>query len=143
MNVGGFFMGKAKVNVNGRKSENAVINTFLKIEIIGAVIYFIMFIMSAFIAMSADFKSGSDMIVSLAVFSLCSFLTALIAGVKIRERGLLVGLIYTLPLNTLVLLLSLLFADFSVDYHFVVSAISLLFSGSIGGIVGVNLRFRR
>ena len=136
-------MGKAKVNVNGRKSENAVINTFLKIEIIGAVIYFIMFIMSAFIAMSADFKSGSDMIVSLAVFSLCSFLTALIAGVKIRERGLLVGLIYTLPLNTLVLLLSLLFADFSVDYHFVVSAISLLFSGSIGGIVGVNLRFRR
>lgn len=136
-------MGKTKVNVNGRKSENAVINTFLKIEIIGAFIYFIMFIMSAFIEMSADFKSGSDMIVSLAVFSLCSFLTALIAGVKIRERGLLVGLIYTLPLNTLVLLLSLLFADFSVDFHFLISVAFLLLSGAVGGIVGVNLRLRR
>ena len=136
-------MGKTKAKANSRKAENAAINTFVKIEIFGAVIYLLMFTMSAFIAMSADLKTGSDMLVSLAVFSLCSFITALIAGVKIRERGLLVGLIYTLPLNTLVLLLSLFFADFSVDISFLISAVFLLLSGAAGGIVGVNLRLRR
>lgn len=136
-------MGKTKAKANSRKAENAAINTFVKIEIFGAVIYLLMFTMSAFIAMSADLKTGSDMLVSLAVFSLCSFITALIAGVKIRERGLLVGLIYTLPLNTLVLLLSLFFADFSVDIRFLISAAFLLLSGAAGGIVGVNLRLRR
>ena len=136
-------MGKTKAKANSRKAENAAINTFVKIEIFGAVIYLLMFTMSAFIAMSVDLKRGSDMLVSLAVFSLCSFITALIAGVKIRERGLLVGLIYTLPLNTLVLLLSLFFADFSVDISFLISAVFLLLSGAAGGIVGVNLRLRR
>ena len=136
-------MGKTKAKANSRKAENAAINTFVKIEIFGAVIYLLMFTMSAFIAMSADLKTGSDMLVSLAVFSLCSFITALIAGVKIRERGLLVGLIYTLPLNTLVLLLSLFFADFSFDICFLISAAFLLLSGAAGGIVGVNLRLRR
>ena len=136
-------MGKTKINMKNKRTENAVINTFIRIEIIGLFIYLVVFLLSSLIAMSTGLKSNYDMIISLLLFSVCSFATALTAGFKIRERGLLVGVIYTLPLNTLVLLLSLFFADFSVDYHFVVSAISLLFSGASGGIVGVNLRFRR
>jgi putative membrane protein (TIGR04086 family) len=138
-----FFMGKTKINIKNKKAENAVINTFIRIEIIGLLIYVVVFLLSALIAMSVGLKSNYYMIISLLMFSVCSFVTALTAGRKIRERGLLVGVIYTLPLNTLVLLLSLFYADFSVDYHFVVSAISLLLSGAVGGVVGVNLRFRR
>ena len=136
-------MGKTKTNIKNKKAENAVINTFIRIEIIGLLIYVVVFLLSALIAMSVGLKSNYYMIISLLMFSVCSFVTALTAGTKIRERGLLVGVIYTLPLNTLVLLLSLFFADFSLDYHFVVSAISLLLSGAVGGVVGVNLRFRR
>ena len=126
-----------------RKSENAVIHTFIKVQIFGLTIYLLLFLLSGFIVMSADLKHSYDLLFSLATFAVCSFITAFYAGTKIRERGIIVGLIYTLPLNTLVMLVSLIFADFKADYIVLISVVILLLSGVIGGITGVNLRLRR
>lgn len=136
-------MSKSKPGNRNRKSENAVINTFIKVQIFGLIIYTLLFLLSGFISMSADLKQSYDTIVSLGTFSLCSFFTALFAGLKIREKGLLVGVIYTLPLNTLTMLISLIFTDFKVDYKLLLTAVFLVLSAALGGITAVNLRLRR
>ena len=99
-------MGK-RGSLKTRKTENDVINTFIRIQLTGLSAYVLIFTLFCIIGLSADIKRSYDMILSLAAFSLGSFLTALTAGLKIREKGLLVGVIYTLPLNTLVILTSL------------------------------------
>ncbi len=136
-------MSKSGPNLKSRKSENLIINTFVKIQLMGIIIYAVIFLLSSMIAMSADLKQSYDIIISLTTFSMCSFITALFAGLKIRERGLLVGLIYTLPLNSLILLISLCFADFEIDFRIFLTGLMLLIFGAIGGVAGVNLRLRR
>lgn len=146
MNVGGFFfmissIGKPKVSK--RKSENTVINLFIKIQLLGILIYTVLFLLSSFGAMSADLGAKYDMIISLCTFSLSSFLTALFSGIKIREHGLPVGILYTLPLNTLVVSVSMFLSEFKADYRIILTAVLLILSAGIGGITGVNIRFRR
>ena len=135
-------MGK-RGNLKTRKTENDVINTFIRIQLTGLSAYVLIFTLFCIIGLSADIKRSYDMILSLAAFSLGSFLTALTAGLKIREKGLLVGAIYTLPLNTLVILISLFFCNFAVDFRLLITVLILILSGAIGGVTGVNFRFRR
>lgn len=136
-------MGDNKPKISKRKTENTVINLFLKIQMIGAAIYILMFLLSCFTAVSLDFGQNYDMIFSLGTFAICSFLTALYAGLKIREHGLPVGIVYTLPLNTLIVLLSLFFTDFKADFRILLTSVVLLLFAGVGGITGVNIRLRR
>ncbi len=135
-------MGK-RGNFKTRKTENDVINTFIRIQLIGSTVYTVIFILFCIIGLSADIKRSYDLILALIAFSLGSFLTALTAGLKIRENGLLVGLVYTLPLNTFVILISLFLSNFDIDFRVLITTLILLLSGAIGGVTGVNFRFRR
>lgn len=134
---------KPKTKKGRIESNNTVISTFINIQIFSLISYLIVFLIFSFAALMADLPQKYDFYFSLIIFLICSFVTGFYAGIKIRQNGLLVGVIYSLPMNALVLIISLIFADFKVDFTLFITAAVLLLSSAAGGIVAVNKRHRR
>lgn len=124
------------------KRNNSYLNTFIRVQIFSVIIYVTVFLIGAFIALSADLSTKFDYLFSLVLFLISSLLTGFFAGFKLRENGLVVGILYSLPMNAVVVLLSLIFCDFAVGINFVITVVSLLIAGGIGGILAVNKRLR-
>lgn len=136
-------MQKIKPKSNKTRSENDTLIIFLKIQLIGALIYVSVFLLSSVLSLVTDVSQKYDTIITLIAFALSSFISGFYAGKKKRQNGLLAGVIYTLPLNALVLIISAIISDFKVDYLIAVSAVVLVLSAGLGGILSVNMRHRR
>ena len=124
-------------------SDNATIDIFIKTQIFAMIIYFVSFLLFSVIGLMADLSVKYDLLYSLLSFGLASFAVGFFIGRKLRQNGMLAGVIYSLPLNTLVVLLSLIFSDFTVDLNIAITAIVLLVTAGVGGIVAVNSRLKR
>ena len=107
------------------------------------IIYFASFLLFSVIGLMADLSVKYDLLCSLLSFGLASFAVGFFIGRKLRQNGLLAGIIYSLPLNTLIVLLSLIFSDFTVDLNIAITATVLLVTAGAGGIVAVNSRLKR
>ena len=136
-------MQKIKPKSNKTRSENDILIIFLKIQLIDALIYISVFLLSSVLSLVTDVSQKYDTIITLIAFALSSFISGFYAGKKKRQNGLLAGVIYTLPLNALVLIISAIISDFKVDYLIAVSAVVLVLSAGLGGILSVNMRHRR
>ena len=136
-------MQKIKPKSNKTRSENDSLNIFLKIQLIGAIIYISVFILTSVLSLVTDVSQNYDTIITLIAFAFSSFISGFYAGRKKRQNGLLTGVIYTLPLNAIVLIISAIISDFKVDYLIAVSAVTLVLSAGLGGILSVNMRHRR
>ena len=137
-------MEKTKPNRTKRiKSDSKQLNIFFQLQLFSVAIYLSLFIISSIIALKADLPRKYDFLISLIIFAIASFGTGFFAGLKLRQNGLLVGIIYSLPMNFTVLLISLIINKFSFDLNLAISAIILILSAAIGGILAVNKRLRR
>ena len=124
-------------------SDNTTIDIFVKTQIFAVLIYVIIFIIISSVALVADLPAKYDFLCSLLGFTISSFAVGFYVGQKLRQKGLLAGIIYSLPANTLVVLISLIFSDFSFGINIVITAIALLVTAGVGGIVAVNNRLKR
>ena len=124
-------------------SDNTTVNIFIKTQILAVIIYLISFLIFSLIALLADLSMKFDFICALLCFALSSFIVGFYIGRKLRQKGLLAGIIYSLPINTSVILISLIFSNFTFDLNIVITAIILLVSAGVGGIVSVNSRLKR
>ena len=136
-------MQKLKPKANRKRTENTATSSFISIQIFGVVCYITVFTIFSLIALLADLPRQYDYYYTLAVFLLGSFLLGGYAGIKLRENGLLNGVIYALPMNVLTVLISLIFADFKADFHTIITVILLILSSAFGGVIAVNKRRRR
>ena len=136
-------MAKTKPKTKKTRVENSAINTFINVQIIAVILYIIIFITTSAVGLVADLSNNFDFIFTLISFAFCSFTTGFYAGLKIRQNGIASGIIYALPMNVIVILISLVFADFEVDYILAVTVAILLISSAVGGILAVNKRRRR
>lgn len=125
------------------KRENNTWNIFLSVQIFAVIIYLIVFFIGAFAAMVIDLSSKNDYIFSLLLFAVCSLATGFFAGIKRRENGLIIGGLSALPLNSAVVILSLIFNSFSVDSNIIITVLVLIAASGAGGILAVNKRIRR
>jgi putative membrane protein (TIGR04086 family) len=123
--------------------NNTMLNLFINVQIFAVICYVGIFLIGSLIALLIDLPSDSDYLFSIVLFSVCSMLTGFYAGIKKRENGLLVGIIYTLPLNAIVVLISLFYNSFAIGVNLAVTIVVLMISGAIGGILAVNKRLRR
>jgi putative membrane protein (TIGR04086 family) len=123
--------------------NNTKLNLFINVQIFAVICYVGIFLIGSLIALLIDLPSDSDYLFSIVLFSVCSMLTGFYAGIKKRENGLLVGIIYTLPLNAIVVLISLFYNSFAIGVNLAVTIVVLMISGAIGGILAVNKRLRR
>ena len=125
------------------KSENTQLSIFLKTQIFSVVAYIIIFFTGSLIGLSADLPGKYDFIFSLAIFFVGSLSTGFFAGLKLRHNGLLTGILFSLPMNIITMLISFISSDFSFGYNMALTAVVLLVSAGIGGILAVNKRVRR
>ena len=143
--MGGFlFMQKSKPNRNIRsKTDNRQTRTFLQVQLFSATVYISLFLIGSVVALNADLPKKYDYIISIIIFAVASFLTGFFSGIKLRQNGLLSGIIYSLPMNFAVILTSLIMSKFSVGINIAITAVVLIISAGIGGILAVNKRLRR
>ena len=143
--MGGFlFMEKSKPNRNIRsKTDNRQAKIFLQVQLFSALVYLTLFLIGSVIALNTDLPKKYDYIVSIIIFAIASFLTGFFSGIKLRQNGLLSGIIYSLPMNFAVILISLIMSKFSVGINIAITAAVLIITAGIGGILAVNKRLRR
>ena len=131
--------GKKKISF----SDNMIIDVFIKTQIFGVLIYITNFITFSLLALAFDMPSKFDFICTIICFVLSSLIAGFFVGYKLKQNGLLSGIIFTLPINTLSIIVSLIFSDFSADLNLLITAIVLLISAGAGGIIAVNSRLKR
>ena len=128
---------------NNTISDNETIDTFVKVQIFAVIVYLILFLLFCTVALVADLSSKYDFVCALLSFSLGSFIVGFFTGNKLKQNGLLAGIIYSAPINSLVVLVALLYSDFAVDLNIVITVATLIVSAGIGGVVAVNRRRKR
>lgn len=126
----------------GIKKEKYIINFYIKTQILAAVVYIVLFVVSSIIALIADSPDKNDSVIIISVMSLASLITGFYAGMKIRSNGLIVGVIYALPVNALLLIISLISGNFAIGINFFISLFALIISSAVGGIIAVNKRLK-
>ena len=137
-------MQKSKPNRAVRnKSENSQLNLFLQIQLFAIVVYTILYFGGSFIALIADISSKYDFIVSLVIFTISSFVVGFFTGIKLRRNGLVMGIIYSLPLNLTIIIISLIINDFAFSFNMLISLFVLTTFAGVGGVLAVNKRLRR
>lgn len=123
-------------------SQNAVIDAFIKTQIFALIVGFFIFVTVCLIAYFTDLITKHDYYVSLLAFSSISFLTGFYSGIKIRNKGLITGIVFSVPIITLFLIISLALNGFKADYNILYSVVSMFVFASAGGIFAVNKRLK-
>ena len=136
-------MKKIKPKSRKTRADNSTVSTFINVQIFSLITYIVVFLIFSFVALAADLSRKYDYMFSVIIFVICSFLTGFYAGNKQRQNGLLTGVVYSLPMNTLTLLISLIFSDFKADSSIIITVLFLVVSSAVGGILAVNKRHRR
>ena len=131
------------VRKNKSKIENVAMNTFIKVQIFALISYALIFIIGSFIALAADLPRKYEYIYSLGMFAVSSLSVGFYSGLKLRQNGLVSGVIYSLPLNLIIILISLIINEFTIGMNLIITSAVLLLSAGIGGILAVNKRLRR
>lgn len=115
---------------------------FLNTQLIAAVSYFSIFIISSAVCLSLDLKRQNMFYISILCFAASSFICSYYAGYKIHKNGLTVGLLYTLPANIMIIFLSVAVNQFKIDLTVLISLFMLLISSMLGGILSVNTKLK-
>lgn len=130
-------------NKTNRKKSSSESQSVIKAQLLIFAIYLSIFLVICAINLLADLNSKYDYYISLLSFVISSFISGFLGGIKQRQNSILSGLIYALPANLSVLLISLITAGFTLKANFLIAAVSLPISSILGGIIAVNKRRRR
>ena len=136
-------MGKMKPQKRKKeKKMSPPLKTFLKSQLVAAVCYLTVLIVSSIVCLSLDFKRQNMFYVSILCFAAASFICAYYAGYKIHKNGLTVGLLYSLPANIITVFLSVAVNQFKINLTVLISLFILLISSMLGGILSVNTKLK-
>ena len=131
---------------NRRKNKSSNLNTtyvYLKAQLIFLLMYSAVFVIISLICLTADINKSYDYYISLALFSCSSFIAGYYGGFLQKSKGLFAGILYALPLNIILLLISLIITHLKTDMNIFITAVILVVFSGIGGILSVNKRRRR
>lgn len=118
-------------------------DAFIKTLIFSVICYVLIYLLACICGLMFDINKSYDFYVSLISFAVSSFAAGFFAGCKLRKNGLITGLLYALPANIIVIIITLLSVSFKPDLNLLITAAVLLASSAVGGIAAVNKRHRR
>ena len=122
--------------------KSAKLQSFLKLQIINALISLALFSAFAAVSVSCDIKNDSMYIFSLAFVGVLSFICGVSAGLKERKNGIICGITGALPLNIITITVSLILNSFKPDISILITLLIGIVLSSVGGIVAVNIRLK-
>lgn len=114
------------------------VQTFIKTQIIAAILYFGLFFAVSIVALSSDLPKEYMFYACILSFAAGSFVCAFFAAGKLHKNGMVTGLLFCLPFNTLVIIISLIVNSFKIDLTAAVAYFILVVTSMLGGIVAVN-----
>jgi len=126
-----------KKSVSNKKKVN-YIPDFVVLLIYDLIIKCSVLLISSSIIFAFDISS--DYFLFIILFGLGNLLIGYIVGKKKKKKGLIFAVLYTLPTNLLIVLISTFINDFNVDYIIFITFIILVISSATGGIISVNLK---
>ena len=124
-------------------TKNPSVDVFIKVQIFALLMDVLIFALFSYVALISDLPIKYDFLCALVCFAISNFLVGFYTGLKSRQNGLLYGVIYSLPTNVIVILISLILSNFNVSMNIAITALVLPLCAGIGGIVAVNSRLRR
>lgn len=112
----------------------------LKLILYNFIINAIIFVLLCIIALFSD--PDSELYYPFALVGLClgNFISGFLNGRIKRRKGIINGLIYSLPVTFLIMLISLILNEFSVGIRMPVSILLICICSAIGGILAVNAK---
>ncbi len=135
---------KSKSNKRKRNpSKNNELSEFIRIQIYALIIYLIMFFLFSTICLLIDLSKNNTYYMSLIMLTISSFAVGFLSGVKIRQNGLVTGVLYALPINLLFLIISFIFNGFKGDFSALITAAVMIVASAVGGIISVNMKVRK
>lgn len=132
---------KSSYNQNSKQlSPN--LKVFIKTQILFLSLNAITFLTAVCICLQLDL--ARENLFYICIISLCvgSFISSFYAGYKIHKNGLVIGFIFSLPINALVILISLITNSFIVDYTALISFFILMVTAMLAGILSVNITMK-
>lgn len=135
--------GKAKQRSVG-KSNSATTNmiTMLKAVTFGLLATTVMLLLFSFIMCKKDVPFVLLNPFSAGLLMLGSFVSGYLASRRIRERGMMVGALCGFIIFLLLMMASFM-SRFDVGLAALIKLVISVVSGAIGGIIGVNAKFKR
>lgn len=112
--------------------------TFIKTQILAVITYPALFLAVGIASLSADLSEEYMFYAAVLSFAAASFVCAAYVGKKLHKNGLITGLLFCLPENFIVMLISLISNSFKFDFTAAVSMFILVVSSMLGGVVSVN-----
>lgn len=132
---------KPKRNKSEKKLKDST-RIFLHTQLLALVVYALFFLLTSAVLLSLDIDSDKIFYVGIAAFALSSFICGYYAGYKVHKNGLLTGLLYALPANLLIIIVSAAVSGFKADFTLLISFMILLICSMLGGILSVNTRIK-
>ena len=126
---------RRKKTASGRKQDSEFGLFFSNLSI-----QFFVFIIITFTSFVAGIKPEMYYLVSIVSLCIGNMITGFISGRVKKQKGLFYGALYSVIFNVLIILLSLIFNSFSVDYTLILSFIIPLMFSCFGGVISVNLK---
>lgn len=95
-------------------------------------------ILGSVIAYAGSIKQESFFYIVVSLLALSSFAAAYYSGKKVGKNGLVIGLLFCLPLNLAFCLISLVLNSFKADATVAISIFIMVVASMLGGILSVN-----
>ncbi|MBQ7118220.1 MAG: TIGR04086 family membrane protein [Clostridia bacterium] len=125
-----------------RSKTNSKILSYVKTEILSIIIFGALLVILSAVCVKADINKESMSYIALVFIGVISLTTGFLFGIRERKNGIVCGILGALPVNLLIIAVSLIINKFSVDINILYTALVCLVSSSVGGIVSVNIRMK-
>lgn len=127
-----------KVNKGDKKRLSGNAGVFIRAQIIYLILSLAFLLISAFISYSSSLDTKFYFYITVFSIALASFLSSFYSGYKIHKNGLVVGLLFSLPMNIIWLIVSAVINSFKSDATIIISLVVLLIVSMLGGVLAVN-----
>lgn len=131
-----------KSNHCAAKKLNPTLSVFLKAMIMQLVVYTVLFTTASTVCYMTDIDRKLYFYIAAFVSLLSNLLAAYYSGFKIHKNGLTVGLLFCLPMNLIILLISFLINSFHIDFTALIAFAVSEISAMLGGVLSVNTKVK-
>jgi len=135
----------SKIKRGKSRSEKQLNNKtkiFIRAQILCMIIYSLFFILASVVMFAAGADKAKSFYAAIAAFAVSSFICGYYSGYKIHKNGLYIGLLFCLPANVIVMLVSLITNSFKVDFTAFIAFVILLICSMLGGVLSVNTKLK-
>ena len=129
-----------QLNSAKRKASGNFISSDLSLVLANTLIHFLIFILITIISFLSALKFDLLYFGSLICIAISNFLSGMLSGHAKRQKGLINGILFSVPSNIVFIILSLITNKFHFDYMIIVSITVAVFFSEIGGIIAVNFK---